>query len=76
MNNPFGVRFDITFFQEISKSFRNGFLGEKPVFVYIQGISRAPDSPRALRKNTCNAFEVRFDITFFKKAQSLTGMDL
>ena len=54
--------------------------GEIPVFVYILVINRAPDtisdSPRMLRKNMNNSFGVRFDITFFKKAQSPTGMDL
>ena len=39
-------------------------------------ITGAPDSPRTLRKNMYYPFGVRFDITYFRKAQSLTGMDL
>ena len=68
MYTPFEVRFDITFFQESSKSYRNGLIGEIPVFVYIQVINRAPDSPRLLRKSMNNPFGVWFYITFFRKA--------
>ena len=47
-----------------------------PVFVYIQVINRASDSPRMLKKKMNNPFGIRFDITYFEKAQSLSGMDL
>ena len=76
MNNHFGVRFDITFFKKAQSLSGMDLLGKIHVFVYIRVINRAPDSPRTLRKNMNNPFGVRFDITFFKKALSLSGMDL
>ena len=73
MYKPFGVTFDIAFFQQkkTSNSYSNGFVGEIPVFVYIQVINRAPDSPRMLRKNMYKPFGVTFDITFFLKLKVL-----
>ena len=74
--NRFGVRFDFTFFKKAQSLIEMDLQGKICVFVYIQVINRAPDSPRTLRKNMNNPFGVTFDITFFKKAQSLIGMDL
>ena len=76
MNDPFGVRFDITFLKKAQSLTGMDLQGKIRVFVYTRVINTAPDSPRTLRKNMNDPFGVRFDITFFKKAQSLTGMDL
>ena len=75
MKNPFGVRFDITFFKKAQSPTGMDLWGKILVFVYIPVITKAPDSPRTLRRNTYNPFGVRFNITFFKKVQSLTRMD-
>ena len=74
--NPFGVSFDITFFKKAQSLTRMDLQQKIHVFAYIKVINTAPDSPRALRKNTKNPFGVTFDFTFFKKAESLTGIDL
>ena len=74
--NTFGVRFDIYFFKKAQRLTGMDLKGEIPVSISILVIIRAPYRPRTPRKNMNNPFWVKFDILFFKKAQSPTGMDL